>query len=88
MLQGSMLFEVPLCYNSQLSTLVAAALMSLQVGDTQNMPQGTQYMMCWAGNGKALINNYLQGGSNMTGINCDLFTHKQSQSYLNHLVTP
>jgi hypothetical protein len=22
----------------------------------------------------------------MTGTNCDLFTHNQSQSYLNHLV--
>jgi hypothetical protein len=22
----------------------------------------------------------------MTGTNCDLFTHKSSQSYLNHLV--
>ena len=28
----------------------------------------------------------LQGGSNMTGTNCDLFTHNQSRSYLNHLV--
>jgi hypothetical protein len=28
----------------------------------------------------------IQGGSNMTGTNCDLFTHKQSRSYLNHLV--
>jgi hypothetical protein len=28
----------------------------------------------------------LQGGSNMTGKNCDLFTHKSSRSYLNHLV--
>ena len=28
----------------------------------------------------------IQGGLNMTGINCDLFTHKQSRSYLNHLV--
>jgi hypothetical protein len=28
----------------------------------------------------------VQGGSNMTGTNCDLFTHKQSRSYLNHLV--
>jgi hypothetical protein len=27
-----------------------------------------------------------QGGSNMTGTNCDLFTHNQSRSYLNHLV--
>jgi hypothetical protein len=25
-------------------------------------------------------------GSNMTGTNCDLFTHDQSRSYLNHLV--
>jgi hypothetical protein len=28
----------------------------------------------------------IQGGSNMTGTNCDLFTHKSSPSYLNHLV--
>ena len=28
----------------------------------------------------------LQGGSNMTGTNSDLFTHKSSRSYLNHLV--
>jgi hypothetical protein len=28
----------------------------------------------------------LQGGSNMTGTNCDLFTYNQSRSYLNHLV--
>jgi hypothetical protein len=24
----------------------------------------------------------------MTGTNCDLFTHKSSRSYLNHLVLP
>ena len=30
---------------------------------------------------------HVQDGSNMTGTNCDLFTHKQSRSYLNHLVT-
>jgi hypothetical protein len=29
----------------------------------------------------------IQGGSNMTGTNCDLFTHKLSRSYLNHLVS-
>jgi hypothetical protein len=28
----------------------------------------------------------IQGGSNVTGTNCDLFTHNQSRSYLNHLV--
>jgi hypothetical protein len=28
----------------------------------------------------------VQGVSNMTGTNCDLFTHSQSRSYLNHLV--
>jgi hypothetical protein len=28
----------------------------------------------------------IQGDSNMTGTNCDLFTHKSSRSYLNHLV--
>ena len=32
------------------------------------------------------INGDVQGGSNMTGTNCDLFTHNQSRSYLNHLV--
>ena len=32
--------------------------------------------------------NEIQGGSNMTGTNCDLFTHKSSRSYLNHLVLP
>ena len=38
---------------------------------------------------KHFINMYLvQGGSNMTGTNCDLFTHNQSRSYLNHLVHP
>ena len=30
----------------------------------------------------------IQGGSNMTGTNCALFTHNQSRSYLNHLVYP
>jgi hypothetical protein len=29
----------------------------------------------------------VQGGSNMTGTNCDLFTHNHSRSYLNDLVT-
>ena len=28
----------------------------------------------------------VQGGSNMTGKNCDFFIHKSSRSYLNHLV--
>jgi hypothetical protein len=28
----------------------------------------------------------IQGGSDMTGTDCDLFTHKLSRSYLNHLV--
>jgi hypothetical protein len=35
---------------------------------------------------KKLVNEYIQGGSNMTGTNCDLFTHNQSGSYLNYLV--
>jgi hypothetical protein len=29
---------------------------------------------------------YIQGGSNMTGTNCDLFIHEQARSYLNHPV--
>jgi serine/threonine protein kinase len=31
-------------------------------------------------------NGLIQGGSNMAGTNCDLFTHNQPRSYLNHLV--
>jgi hypothetical protein len=34
----------------------------------------------------AVEKQYVQGGSNMTRTNCDLFTHKSSRSYLNHLV--
>jgi hypothetical protein len=34
----------------------------------------------------SLIAALIQGGSNMTGTNCDLITHNQSRSYLNHLV--
>jgi hypothetical protein len=32
------------------------------------------------------LDNDVQGGSNLTGTNCDLFTHKSFRSYLNHLV--
>jgi hypothetical protein len=32
------------------------------------------------------LSSQIQGGSNMTGTNCDLLTHKSSRSYLNHLV--
>jgi hypothetical protein len=39
-------------------------------------------VICFEGNEVRLV----QGGSNMTGTNCDLFTHKSSRSYLNHLV--
>jgi hypothetical protein len=35
----------------------------------------------------AAVHIDLQGGSNRTGTNCDLFTHKSSRSYLNHLVS-
>jgi hypothetical protein len=35
--------------------------------------------------GTFMFRTNLQGGSNMTGTNCDLFTHNQSRSYLNHL---
>jgi hypothetical protein len=35
---------------------------------------------------KLFSRNHVQGASNMTGTNCDLFTHKSSRSYLNHLV--
>jgi hypothetical protein len=34
----------------------------------------------------SLTHTVIQGGSDMTGTNCDLFTHSQSRSYLNHLV--
>jgi hypothetical protein len=45
-------------------------------GENPNAAQCYLYISC------VLI----QGGSNMTGTNCDLFTHNQSRSYLNHLV--
>jgi hypothetical protein len=32
------------------------------------------------------VRSCVQGGSNMIGTNCDLFTRKSSRSYLNHLV--
>jgi hypothetical protein len=35
---------------------------------------------------KDVRNFILQGGSNMPGTNCDLFTNKSFRSYLNHLV--
>jgi hypothetical protein len=35
---------------------------------------------------KEFVNMYVQGGSNMTGTNCDVFTHKSSWSHLSHLV--
>ena len=34
-----------------------------------------------------VADSLIQGGSNMTGTNCDLFTHNQSRSYLNHLLS-
>jgi hypothetical protein len=37
-------------------------------------------------NSEITVWSVIQGGSNMTGTNCDLFTHKLSRSYLNHLV--
>jgi hypothetical protein len=37
-------------------------------------------------NSKIAHSELIQGGSNMTETNCDLFTHKSSRSYLNHLV--
>jgi hypothetical protein len=33
-----------------------------------------------------IVTFIIHGGSNMTGTNCDLFTHNQFRSYLNHLV--
>jgi hypothetical protein len=46
----------------------------------------------WSGSGRWPVGSSceqrykIQGVSNMTGTNCDLFTHNQSRSYLNHLV--
>jgi len=47
--------------------------------------------LCWFGLVQRMEENripkrVLQGGSNMTGTVTGLFTHKQSRSYLNHLV--
>jgi hypothetical protein len=41
---------------------------------------------CTRENTHAHTDIHVQGGSNMTGTNFDLFTHKSSRSYLNHLV--
>jgi hypothetical protein len=48
------------------------------------------YLVIWPDQAHNLIDIILefmkiQGGSNMTGTNCDLFTHKSSRSYFNHL---
>jgi hypothetical protein len=45
-------------------------------------PKGKRLLGTLCIDGRLII----QGGSNMTGTNCDLFTHKSSRSYLNHLV--
>jgi hypothetical protein len=34
----------------------------------------------------SLISFVVQGGSNMTGTNCDFLTHKSPRKFLNHLV--
>jgi hypothetical protein len=47
-----------------------------------NYYSSTNQQMCTYG----VVQLYIKGGSNMTGTNCDLFTHKSSRSYLNHLV--
>ena len=37
---------------------------------------------------RPILDSIIQGVSNMTGTNCDLFAHNWSRSYLNHLVHP
>jgi hypothetical protein len=55
------------------------------------LPQGVPVL--WLSGNRFLLSldglqrgTVVQGGSNMTGTNCDLFTHKSSRSYLTHLV--
>jgi hypothetical protein len=43
-------------------------------------------LQTWAEENMKTALEEIQGGSNMTGTNCDLFTNKSSRSYLNHLV--
>ena len=43
-------------------------------------------LKCYKVKQNNIVRSYIQGGSNMTGTNCDLFTHKSSLSYLNYLV--
>jgi hypothetical protein len=45
-------------------------------------PRLSTYSTLYFSNIKLIV----QGGSNITGTNCDLFTHNESRSYLNHLV--
>jgi hypothetical protein len=44
------------------------------------------YCSCKLWNKPYFFPNLIKGGSNMTGTNRDLFTHKSCRSYLNHLV--
>jgi hypothetical protein len=62
-------------------------LMSLTQPATLGISKKINRFWLWNGtNVQASNRRLLQGGSNMTGTNCDLFTHKSSRSYLNHLV--
>ena len=54
---------------------------------SRNNPEHGIINLNRGGNPRSLTDlKIIQGGSNMTGTNCDLFTHNQSRSYLNHLV--
>jgi hypothetical protein len=44
-----------------------------------------EQLMCMV-NRESAYKIWVQGGSNMTGTDCGLFTHNQSRSHLNHLV--
>jgi hypothetical protein len=63
--------------------------MCTQQQQEQHIPAVVDYehiLLCVKFLSNLMLAFHIQGGSNMTGTNCDLFTHKSSRSYMNHLV--
>jgi hypothetical protein len=58
----------------------------LKVKKAENFPQVNNFSNSTFHYFVSFSMSDMQGGSNMTGTNCDLFTYKSSRSYLNHLV--
>jgi hypothetical protein len=71
------------CFGFQRDTSKA---LKAEVAKSEPLHMNVHVHACTSWNGIWNSVRLVQGGSNMTGTNCDLFTHKQSQSCLNHLV--